>query len=48
MLLRPKGTRRHRTGGRLYLIAMLVTNLTALGIYRAAYSSFRIGLRSPR
>jgi uncharacterized membrane protein len=34
MLLRPKGTRQHRSVGRLYLIAMLVTNLTALGIYR--------------
>ena len=34
MLLGPKGTPQHRSGGRLYLIAMLVTNLTALGIYR--------------
>ncbi len=34
VLLGPKGTRRHRAGGLLYLIAMLVTNLTALGIYR--------------
>jgi len=29
-----KGTRQHRFFGRLYLIAMLVTNLTALAIYR--------------
>jgi uncharacterized membrane protein len=34
VLLGPKGSRRHRSGGRLYLIAMLVTNVTALGIYR--------------
>ena len=34
ILLRPKGTPQHRFGGRLYLIAMLVTNFTALGIYR--------------
>ncbi len=34
VLLGPKGTLQHRSVGRLYLIAMLVTNLTALGIYR--------------
>jgi uncharacterized membrane protein len=30
----PKGTSRHRLFGRLYLISMLATNLTAFGIYR--------------
>jgi uncharacterized membrane protein len=30
----PKGTPRHRSVGRLYLVSMLVTNVTALGIYR--------------
>jgi uncharacterized membrane protein len=30
----PKGTARHRSVGRLYLVSMLVTNVTALGIYR--------------
>jgi uncharacterized membrane protein len=40
VLLGPKGTRRHRTGGRLYLMAMLVTNLTALGIYRSGVFFF--------
>jgi uncharacterized membrane protein len=34
VLMEPKGTPRHRSFGRLYLIAMLATNLTALGIYR--------------
>jgi uncharacterized membrane protein len=34
VLVGPKGTPRHRSLGRLYLIAMLATNLTALGIYR--------------
>ena len=34
MLVGPKGTSRHRSIGRLYLMAMLATNLTALGIYR--------------
>lgn len=34
VLARPKGTARHRRFGHLYLIAMLVTNLSALGIYR--------------
>ena len=34
MLVGPKGTPRHRSIGRLYLIAMLVLNVTALGIYR--------------
>ncbi len=40
MLLRPKGTSQHRSVGRLYLIAMLVTNLTALGIYRSGVFFF--------
>jgi uncharacterized membrane protein len=30
----PKGTRRHRSVGRIYLASMLAANLTALGIYR--------------
>jgi uncharacterized membrane protein len=30
----PKGTSRHRTLGRMYLVSMLVTNITALGIYQ--------------
>jgi uncharacterized membrane protein len=30
----PKGTARHRSVGRLYLVLMLVTNITALGIYQ--------------
>jgi uncharacterized membrane protein len=34
VLVGPKGTSRHRSVGRLYLLAMLATNLTALGIYR--------------
>ena len=34
VLARPKGTPRHRSFGRIYLVSMLVTNLTALGIYR--------------
>jgi dienelactone hydrolase/uncharacterized membrane protein len=34
VLLGPKGTLRHRSFGRIYLISMLATNLTALGIYR--------------
>ncbi|MFV4649191.1 DUF2306 domain-containing protein, partial [Mycobacterium tuberculosis] len=29
-----KGTRRHKELGRIYLIAMIVLNLTALGVYR--------------
>jgi dienelactone hydrolase/uncharacterized membrane protein len=34
VLAGPKGTARHRSLGRIYLISMLATNLTALGIYR--------------
>src|ERR1700704_5411272 len=34
VLTGPKGSSQHRSFGRLYLISMLVTNLTALGIYR--------------
>ena len=34
VLVGPKGTSRHRSFGRLYLMSMLATNLTALGIYR--------------
>jgi uncharacterized membrane protein len=40
MLLQPKGTSQHRSVGRLYLMAMLVTNLTALGIYRSGIFFF--------
>jgi uncharacterized membrane protein len=34
VLVGPKGTSRHRSIGRLYLVSMLATNLTALAIYR--------------
>jgi uncharacterized membrane protein len=34
VLLRPKGTPVHRWRGRIYALALLVTNVTALGIYR--------------
>jgi uncharacterized membrane protein len=34
MLVRPKGTAAHKARGRVYVAAMAVTNLTALGIYR--------------
>src|SRR6266481_55705 len=32
--LAPKGTRNHRLAGQVFLIAMVIVNLTALGIYR--------------
>jgi uncharacterized membrane protein len=34
VLLRPKGTPAHKRRGRVYALALLVTNVTALGIYR--------------
>ena len=34
ILVRPKGTPRHRLRGRIYAAAVLVTSITALGIYR--------------
>jgi uncharacterized membrane protein len=34
VLVAEKGTSQHRSFGRLYLISMLATNFTALGIYR--------------
>ena len=34
VLLRPKGTPVHRRRGRVYALAPLVTNVTAVGIYR--------------
>jgi len=34
VLLRPKGTPVHRRRGRVYALALLVTSITALGIYR--------------
>jgi len=34
VLLRPKGTPVHRRRGRVYALALLVTSVTALGIYR--------------
>jgi uncharacterized membrane protein len=34
VLLRPKGTPVHRRRGRVYALTLLVTSLTALGIYR--------------
>lgn len=34
MLAGPKGTAGHKTRGRVYVAAMVATNLTALGIYR--------------
>ena len=34
ILVRPKGTPTHRLRGRVYVAAVLVTSITALGIYR--------------
>ncbi|MBV8335955.1 MAG: hypothetical protein JO358_11090, partial [Alphaproteobacteria bacterium] len=34
VLLRPKGTPVHKRRGRIYALALLVTSVTALGIYR--------------
>jgi uncharacterized membrane protein len=34
VLLRPKGTPVHKRRGRIYVLSLLVTNVTALGIYR--------------
>jgi uncharacterized membrane protein len=34
VLLRPKGTPVHRRRGRVYALTLLITNITALGIYR--------------
>ncbi|MBV8336966.1 MAG: hypothetical protein JO358_16320 [Alphaproteobacteria bacterium] len=34
VLLRPKGTPVHKRRGRLYALALIVTSVTALGIYR--------------
>jgi uncharacterized membrane protein len=34
VLMRPKGTADHKSRGRIYVAAMAVTSLTALGIYR--------------
>ena len=34
VLLRPKGTPVHKRRGRVYVLTLLVTNVTALGIYR--------------
>ena len=34
VLLCPKGTPAHKRRGRVYAVALLVTNVTALGIYR--------------
>jgi uncharacterized membrane protein len=34
VLLRPKGTPVHKRRGRVYALTLLVTNVTALGIYR--------------
>src|SRR5262245_31734014 len=34
VLLRPKGTPVHKLRGRIYVVAILVTSVTALGIYR--------------
>jgi uncharacterized membrane protein len=35
VLMRPKGTASHKARGRIYMIAIVVTCSTALGIYRA-------------
>ena len=45
VLLWPKGTPVHKRRGRVYALTLLVTSLTALGIYRAAFSFSRIGWR---
>ena len=34
VLARPKGTPVHKRRGRIYALSLLVTNVTALGIYR--------------
>ena len=34
LVLRPKGTPVHKRRGRIYALSLLVTNVTALGIYR--------------
>src|SRR5215472_12280744 len=34
VLVRPKGTPVHKLRGRIYVVAILVTSITALGIYR--------------
>lgn len=34
VLVRPKGTAVHKLRGRIYVVAILVTSITALGIYR--------------
>jgi uncharacterized membrane protein len=34
IIVRPKGTPLHKLSGRIYVIAILVASITALGIYR--------------
>jgi len=43
ILVRPKGTAVHRLRGRIYVLAAVVTSITALGIYRLAGFSSRTG-----
>ena len=44
--LRPKGTPVHKRRGRIYALTLLVTNVTALGIYRRGVFFSRTGWRS--
>jgi hypothetical protein len=46
VLLRPKGTPVHQRRGRLYALTLLVTSVTALGIYRRGIFFSRTGWRS--
>jgi hypothetical protein len=40
VLLRPKGTPVHKRRGRVYVLTLLVTSVTALGIYRRSVFFF--------
>jgi uncharacterized membrane protein len=40
VLVRPKGTPVHRLRGRIYVLALVVTSVTALGIYRGGVFFF--------
>jgi len=46
VLLRPKGTPVHKRRGRIYALSLLVTNVTALGIYRRGVFFFPTGWQS--
>lgn len=40
VLVRPKGTPVHRVRGRVYVVALVITSITALGIYRSGVFFF--------